>query len=78
MAVFSFPDELQDGLADSVKDISPKVRVLHLTQRHGLIRGRIRGAQEAKGKVIVFLDSHCEANRNWLLPLVDRIHQDRT
>jgi len=47
-----------------------KVKVLHQPRREGLIRTRLTGAKAATGQVLIFLDSHVEANINWLPPLL--------
>lgn len=39
----------------------------------GLTRARLAGARYANGDVLVFLDAHCEGNRDWLRPLLQRI-----
>ncbi|CAG5097173.1 Similar to Pgant6: N-acetylgalactosaminyltransferase 6 (Drosophila melanogaster) [Cotesia congregata] len=68
--------ELKDKLDRYLASNLPKVSVIRLTQRSGLIRGRLAGAKKAKAKILVFLDSHTEANVNWLPPLIEPITKD--
>ncbi|KAG8042645.1 hypothetical protein G9C98_005279, partial [Cotesia typhae] len=68
--------ELKDKLDRYLASHLPKVSVIRLPQRSGLIRGRLAGAKKAKAKILVFLDSHTEANVNWLPPLIEPITKD--
>ena len=51
----------------------PKVRVVRMEERSGLMRARVRGAELAVGPILTFLDSHCEVSPGWLQPLLSRI-----
>ncbi|XP_024287569.1 polypeptide N-acetylgalactosaminyltransferase 10 isoform X2 [Oncorhynchus tshawytscha] len=73
---FSDKEHLKASLEEYMVRM-PKVRILRTKKREGLIRTRLLGAAAAKGEVITFLDSHCEANINWLPPLLDRIATNR-
>ncbi|KAF5302006.1 hypothetical protein FQR65_LT08671 [Abscondita terminalis] len=73
---FSSKDFSKKPLDDYVAANFTKVRVIHLKERMGLIRARMAGAKQAKAQVLIFLDSHTEANVNWLPPLLEPIAQD--
>lgn len=66
-------DFLQSPLDKWLRENSPKATVVRLPTRVGLIVARQEGAKQAKGDVIVVLDSHCEVMTNWLPPLLDPI-----
>ncbi|KOB57360.1 N-acetyl galactosaminyl transferase 6, partial [Operophtera brumata] len=53
---------LKDKLDKHLAEHMPKVRVIRLARRSGLITARLAGAKEATGDVLLFLDSHTEAN----------------
>jgi polypeptide N-acetylgalactosaminyltransferase len=74
---FSDMEHTKKPLTDYMAQF-PKVKVLRLEKREGLIRARLRGAAVAKGKVLTYLDSHCECMEGWIEPLLDRIKRDPT
>ena len=60
-----------ESFAKTIKNVP--LRIIRAQRREGLIRGRLLGARSATGDLLVFLDSHCEVNNNWLPPLIERI-----
>lgn len=57
--IFFRLEHLKQALEDDIKALT-NVRLLRADKREGLIRARLKGAYAAKGKVLIFLDSHCE------------------
>ncbi|KAG0718492.1 N-acetylgalactosaminyltransferase 7 [Chionoecetes opilio] len=68
---------LKEPLDDYITRWGDKVRLVRNKERAGLIRTRVVGAEEARGDVVLFLDAHCEVNKNWLPPLLAPIYRDR-
>ncbi|UYV78959.1 N-acetylgalactosaminyltransferase, partial [Cordylochernes scorpioides] len=76
---FSDKDHLKKPLEDYVKTRLPPglVSIVRMGKRQGLIRARLAGARKATGDVLIFLDSHCEANKQWVEPLLQGIKRNR-
>lgn len=67
-------EHLKDKLDVYVAKYLPKVGIIRLPIRSGLIKARAVGARAASGDVLLFLDAHCEPNINWLPPLLGIIY----
>ena len=51
----------------------PKIKMIRLKTRHGLIRARLEGIKVCQGDILVFLDSHVEVIDGWLEGLINPI-----
>ena len=54
----------------------PKIKIIRLKTRHGLIRARLEGIKVCQGDILVFLDSHVEVIDGWLEGLINPIISD--
>lgn len=74
-------DESLKGLLQYYLDTRLKeynIKLIRLKHRMGLIRARLQGARIAQGDVLIFLDAHCEATKDWIEPLLARIEEEKT
>ncbi|KAH0483064.1 MAG: uncharacterized protein KVP18_003343 [Porospora cf. gigantea A] len=66
---------LPGGPLDEVVKLLPKVKLLRLPNRHGLVAARLAGIKVSRAPVSVILDSHIEVNPGWLEPQLDRLRE---
>lgn len=71
-----FSGHLKSVLSEYVSHLDG-VRLVRSTRRLGVGGCRALGAARAAGEVLVFMDSHCECQKGWLEPLLERVAQDR-
>ncbi|XP_022711312.1 polypeptide N-acetylgalactosaminyltransferase 13-like [Varroa jacobsoni] len=69
---------LKHSLDTYVASLNFPIKVVRSPRRIGLTRARLLGARIAEGRVLTFLDAHCECTYGWLEPLLERIAQDRS
>ncbi|OQR76949.1 polypeptide N-acetylgalactosaminyltransferase 3-like [Tropilaelaps mercedesae] len=62
----------------SPRELIKEIILVDDASERGLTRARLLGARAAEGRVLTFLDAHCECTKGWLEPLLYRIAQDRT
>jgi len=68
-----FVDDANDeahSYTAALRALHPKVAVHRNENRQGLIKAKVTGASVTTSPVIVFLEPHCIANRQWLEPLL--------
>uniref|UniRef100_UPI00358E655F polypeptide N-acetylgalactosaminyltransferase 10-like n=1 Tax=Myxine glutinosa TaxID=7769 RepID=UPI00358E655F len=65
------------GKLSRYREDLPPLRLTRLRQRAGPLVARTLAARLASAPVLVFLDSHCEPNANWLPPLLERLLQSK-
>lgn len=68
-------DLIPGGFLDDYIRLLPKVRVIHLSDRVGIVGARLHGIRSAVAPVIVILDSHIETSKQWLEPQLLRLKE---
>jgi len=61
------------SFAKELSTLHPKVRYHRNAERQGLIKAKVTGASNTESPVIIFMEPHCIANRQWLEPLLERL-----
>eukprot|EP00388_Colpodella_angusta_P007025 GDKJ01020198.1.p1 GENE.GDKJ01020198.1~~GDKJ01020198.1.p1 ORF type:complete len:635 (-),score=107.25 GDKJ01020198.1:75-1979(-) len=67
---------LKEPLDEYMKYLPPKVKLIRLVERHGVVRARLHGAKLSQGNAILVLDSHIEVSEQWIEPLLEVLHDN--
>ncbi|KAH8742145.1 UDP-N-acetyl-D-galactosamine [Cryptosporidium ryanae] len=70
-------DLLPGGFLDDYVKLLPKVKVVHLSERTGIVGARLHGIRLSTAPVIVILDSHIETSYQWLEPQLLRLKESK-
>ena len=67
MLIVHVTADVGEELEETIQKTWPDniVKLVRSTERLGLIRARLAGADAASGDILVFLDAHCETNIVW-------------
>ena len=68
---------LKTKLSHYLQNFSPKMKLIRLKTRHGLIKARLKGIKHSQGEILVFLDSHIEVIDGWLEALINPIMSNK-
>src|SRR5207237_10463312 len=68
-------DSSEDETPAIVRREFPQVQLIHLAERAGPETARNRGAEQARGEILAFIDSDCMAQPDWLRRLVARVEE---
>ncbi|KAL7068208.1 glycosyl transferase, group 2 family protein [Cryptosporidium serpentis] len=68
-------DLVPGGFLDDYIKLLPKVRILHLQKRLGIVGARLHGIRLAVAPIFVILDSHIEPGPKWLEPQLKRLKE---
>lgn len=66
-------NDAENSYTEELKALNPKVRVHRNEERQGLIKAKVTGASVTDSPVLVFLEPHILANRQWLEPLLAQL-----
>ncbi|CAH8468442.1 unnamed protein product [Schistosoma turkestanicum] len=72
----STQSHLGNQLDSYISALNKPVRVERLSNRSGLIRARLYGANISTGQTLTFLDAHCEVTVGWLETLLSHIAEN--
>jgi len=70
-------NEATTSYADILRRLHPKVKVHSNAERQGLTKAKVTGTEHTTAPVIVFMEPHCIANKQWVEPLLERLLQSR-